>query len=237
MEQVNPTRMELMKKRGQIALAEQGRDLLKEKMEALIMEFFRIMTTFSRSRTELEELAIKAERALLIAQAVDDPLTLKAASFSTKRQIMVDICVKNVMGVLVPEIQKKSIALNVMQRGYSIIGMSSRINEAAEKFEEELDMIIGLAETETALRRLGNEIQMNRRRVNALDQIVIPQLKAETRYIRFAIEEREREDLYRLRKVKRLIERRKKEKREKKLHPGTGTGTTGNRQKDLISHG
>lgn len=213
MEQVHPTRMELMKKRSQIVLAEQGRDLLKEKMEALIQEFFKIMVNFSESREGLEQLAIEADIALLVAEAVDDPIAVKSASYATKRQIMVDISGKNIMGVPVPVIQKKSVALNVMQRGYGLIGTSSRINEAAEKFEAEMDMIIRLAETETTLRRIGNEIQMNRRRVNALDQIIIPELKEQAKYIRFSIEEREREDLFRLKKVKKLIERKKVKKK------------------------
>jgi len=213
MEQVHPTRMELMKKRSQIVLAEQGRDLLKEKMEALIQEFFKIMVNFSESREGLEQLAIEADLALLVAEAVDDPIAVKSASYATKRQIMVDISGKNIMGVPVPVIQKKSVALNVMQRGYGLIGTSSRINEAAEKFEAEMDMIIRLAETETTLRRIGNEIQMNRRRVNALDQIIIPELKEQAKYIRFSIEEREREDLFRLKKVKKLIERKKVKKK------------------------
>lgn len=210
MEQVHPTRMELIKKRSQIALAEQGRDLLKQKMEALIQEFFRIMVTFTQSREELEAVSGDAERSLLIAQAVDDPVTLKSASFATKRQLSVDITGKNIMGVPVPIIQKTSVMLNVMQRGYSIIGTSGRIDETAEKYELAIDIIIRLAETETALRRLGDEIQMNRRRVNALDQIVIPELKQQAKFIRFAIEEREREDIFRLKKVKKLIERKKK---------------------------
>ena len=213
MEQVHPTRMELMKKRSQIVLAEQGRVLLKEKMEALIQEFFKIMVNFSESREGLEQLAIEADLALLVAEAVDDPIAVKSASYATKRQIMVDISGKNIMGVPVPVIQKKSVALNVMQRGYGLIGTSSRINEAAEKFEAEMDMIIRLAETETTLRRIGNEIQMNRRRVNALDQIIIPELKEQAKYIRFSIEEREREDLFRLKKVKKLIERKKVKKK------------------------
>jgi V/A-type H+-transporting ATPase subunit D len=213
MEQVHPTRMELMKKRSQIVLAEQGRDLLKEKMEALIQEFFKIMVNFSESREGLEQLAVEADIALLVAEAVDDPVAVKSASYATKRQIMVDISGKNIMGVPVPVIQKTSVALNVMQRGYGLIGTSSRINEAAEKFEAEMDMIIRLAETETTLRRLGNEIQRNRRRVNALDQIIIPELKDQAKYIRFSIEEREREDLFRLKKVKKLIERKKLKKK------------------------
>lgn len=214
MEQVHPTRMELMKKRSQINLAEQGRDLLKQKMEALIQEFFKIMVSFSESRESMERISVEADMALLVAQAVDDPIAVKSASYATKRQIMVDISGKNIMGVPVPVIQKKSVSLNVMQRGYSLIGTSSRINEAAEKYESQIDMIIRLAETETTLRRLGNEIQMNRRRVNALDQIIIPELKEQAKFIRYSIEEREREDLFRLKKVKKLIERKKKLKRQ-----------------------
>ncbi|NLL11329.1 MAG: V-type ATP synthase subunit D, partial [Methanomicrobiales archaeon] len=178
--------------------------------------FFKIMVNFSESREGLEQLAIEADIALLVAEAVDDPIAVKSASYATKRQIMVDISGKNIMGVPVPVIQKSSVALNVMERGYGLIGTSSRINEAAEKFEAEMDMIIRLAETETTLRRLGNEIQMNRRRVNALDQIIIPELKEQARYIRFSIEEREREDLFRLKKVKKLIERKKLKKRMSK---------------------
>ena len=221
MEQVHPTRMELIKKRSQIALAEQGKDLLTEKMEALIREFFTIMDNFTKSREELEAFSADAARSLIIAQAVDDSISLKSASFATKRQIMVEISGKNIMGVPVPVIQKTSVMLNVMQRGYSIIGTSGRIDETAEKYESVIDVIIRLAETETALRRLGNEIQMNRRRVNALEQIVLPELKQQAKYIRFAIEEREREDIFRLKKVKKLINRKKTAARIKK---SSGTG-------------
>ena len=159
MEQVKPTRMELMKKKAQIKLAEQGRDLLREKMDALIQEFFRIMGSVSKSREELEAVASSAQRSLLIAQAIDDPVTLKSASFATKRQIALDISGKNIMGVPVPLIEKKRVSLHSVERGYSILGVSGRIDETAEKFESEIDLIIGLAETETALRRLGEEIR------------------------------------------------------------------------------
>jgi V/A-type H+/Na+-transporting ATPase subunit D len=213
MEQVNPTRMELLKKKVQIRLAEQGKDLLRQKMDALIQEFFRIMMTVSRSRDELEEVAKDADRALVIANAVDDSITLRSASFATKRHIALDIHGKNIMGVPVPVIEKKSMVQSAIDRGYSITGVSSRIDEVAEKYEHELDLITGLAETETALRRLGQEIQMNRRRVNALEQILIPELKRQAKYIRITIDEREREDLYRLKKVKKILEKKKKSRK------------------------
>jgi V/A-type H+-transporting ATPase subunit D len=213
MEQVNPTRMELMKKNAQIRLAEQGKDLLKEKMDALIQEFLRIMSSVSRSREELEHLSADARRSLVAAQAVDDSVALTSASFATKRLIQLDIKGKNIMGVPVPVIQKQSVARSICERGYSILGVSGRIDEATEKYEHELDLIIGLAETETALRRLGGEIQMTRRRVNALEQVLIPELRKQAKYISIAIEEREREDLFRLKKVKKILNRKKKLKK------------------------
>ncbi len=217
MEQVKPTRMELMRKKAQITLAEQGRDLLREKMDALIQEFFKILNTVSNSRDELEVVSKEADLALMIAQAVDDPVTLKSASFATRRSITVDITGKNIMGVPVPVIEKKRISKSMLERGYGIISTSGRIDETAERFEAELDLLIQLAETETAMRRLGAEIQKNRRRVNALEQILIPELKSQAKYIKNAIEEREREDLFRLKKVKSILERKKKKAKEKML--------------------
>jgi V/A-type H+-transporting ATPase subunit D len=210
MEQVNPTRMELIKKNAQIKLAEQGRDLLREKMDALIQEFFHIMESVSKSRVELESVANSAQRSLLTALAVDDSVTLKSASFATRKGLFIDIKGKNIMGVPVPVLEKKRVSKSILERGYSIIGVSGRIDEAAEKFEMELDLIIELAETETSLKRLGGEIQITRRRVNALEQIMIPELKKQKKYIKNAIDEREREDLFRLKKVKKIIERKKK---------------------------
>ncbi len=210
MEQINPTRMELIKKNAQIKLAEQGRDLLREKMDALIREFFHIMESVSMSRDHLEQLSNAAQHSLLIAMAIDDPVTLKSASFATRQGVTLDIKGKNIMGVPVPIIEKRRFVKSLLERGYSILGVSGRIDETAEKFEAELDLIISLAETETALRRVGNEIQMTRRRVNALEQILIPELRRQAKYIEITIDERDREDLYRLKKVKKIIERKKK---------------------------
>ena len=210
MEQVSPTRMELIKKNAQIKLAEQGRDLLREKIDALIQEFFRIMETVSESRDKLATIADVAQHSLLVALAVDDSITLRSASFATKRGLSLDIKGKNVMGVPVPVIEKVRLSKGIFERGYSIIGVSGRIDETAEKYEAELDLIISLAETETSLRRLGGEIQMTRRRVNALEQVLIPELKRQAKYIENTIDEREREDLFRLKKVKKIIERKKR---------------------------
>lgn len=210
MEQASPTRMELIRKRAQIRMAEQGRDLLRQKMDALVREFFQVAESFSRSRTELEATADAAQYALLVAEAVDDPIALRSAALATRRGLSLEIRGKNIMGVPVPVIEKRRASKTVMDRGYGIVGTSGRIDEAAEKFEAEVDILMDLAEKETAMRRLGAEIRMSRRRVNALEQVLIPDLKRQARYIRITIEEREREDLYRLKKVKKILERKKK---------------------------
>ena len=216
MEQVRPTRMELMKIKAQIKLAEQGRDLLRQKMDALIQEFFKLLGTVSESRDELEQVSQAADLSLMLAEAVDDPVTLRSASFATRRSITVDISGKNIMGVPVPVIEKKRVSKNMLERGYGIITTSARIDETAERYELELDLLIKLAEIETAMRRLGAEIQMNRRRVNALEQILIPELKTQEKYIENTIDEREREDLFRLKKVKSIMEKKRRKAQDKK---------------------
>jgi V/A-type H+-transporting ATPase subunit D len=95
-------------------------------------------------------------------------------------------------------------------RGYAITGISSRIDETAEKFEKILDVIIEYADIETRLKRLGEEIQKTNRRVNALEQITVPGLKEQVAYIRMTLDERAREDLFRLKKVKKKIETKKR---------------------------
>ena len=123
---------------------------------------------------------------------------------------------KNIMGVPVPVIEKKRVSKNILERGYGIITTSARIDETAERYEVELDLLIKLAEIETAMRRLGSEIQMNRRRVNALEQILIPELKGQAKYIKNAIEEREREDLFRLRRSRALLRGKKRRRRRRR---------------------
>ena len=213
MEQVNPTRMELIRVKTQIKLAEQGKDLLRQKMDALIQEFFQIMRGVSESREELERVDDAARRSLHMAIAVDDAVALKSASLATRRGVLLDIKGKNIMGVPVPIIEKRRFSKGSFERGYSVLGVSGRIDEVAEMYETELDLIIELAETETALRRLGEEIQMNRRRVNALEQVLIPELKKQAKFIKIAIEEREREDLYRLKKMKKILLKKKEQDR------------------------
>lgn len=205
MENVSPTRMELLAVKGQLGLAEQGRDLLKEKRNALMKEFMKIADAVMSGSDELERVAADARRALTRAEALDGPEAVHSAAFAAQGELTLSVEGAFVMGVPVPIIEQKSAARSVVDRGYGLAGTSARIDETAERFEEEVDLLIELASSELRLRRLAEEIRKTSRRVNALENILIPRLYSRKAYIEMVLEERAREDLFRLKTVKRAI--------------------------------
>lgn len=212
MEEIHITRMELLEKKKQIQLAEQGADLLKKKRDALLIEFMSIMDVALQTSEELQRVAKEATYAISIARAVDGTVALKAAGLAVEKKPFVDIKGSYVMGIPIPEVSKVSVRRSILGREWSMLGVSSRIDETAEKMENEIDVIVEVAGIETKLKRLGAEIQKTRRRVNALDYIVVPRLKEQVKFITQSLEERAREDIFRLKKVKKTLERRKKER-------------------------
>jgi len=213
-EQVNPTRMELIARKAQIQLVSRGRDVLKQKMDVLLLEIGGVVDDTLKSKNALDDAANDALFSLAMAQAVDGAASVKSAAFAAKREVLIHITGKKLMGIAVPMIRKESFLRPAHQRGYGLIGTSSRIGEAAEKFEEELDHVIEVAEFESTVKRVGEELRKTRRRVNALENVLIPELLAQTKYISFRLEELERENFFRLKKVKAVIEKRKKKHRK-----------------------
>jgi V/A-type H+-transporting ATPase subunit D len=197
--------MELLAVKGQIGLAEQGRDLLKEKRNALMKEFMKIADAVMRGSDELEQAAADASRALARAEALDGPEAVRSAAFAAQGELSLSVEGAFVMGVPVPVIEQKSASRAVIDRGYSLAGTSTRIDEVANRFEEEVNLLIELASSELRLRRLAEEIRKTSRRVNALENILIPRLHARRAYIEMVLEERAREDLFRLKTVKRAM--------------------------------
>ena len=211
MEEVRPTRSELLERKQQITLAEQGMDLLKQKRDALLIEFMSVMDETLRLSSDLQRSTSEAQYSLAIAKAVDGVVSIRSAALATRGEITIDMTGTKIMGISVPVVTKGESPLRTsFTRGYAITGVSSRIDETADKFERILDVIIEYADIETRLKRLGEEIQKTNRRVNALEQITVPSLKEQVSYIRQALDERAREDLFRLKKVKKKIEAKKK---------------------------
>src|SRR5512137_2287955 len=210
MEEVRPTRAELLERRAQIGLAQQGMDLLKQKRDALLIEFMGVMDETLRLSDSLGKTVREAQYSLAVAQAVDGTVALRSAGLATRGEIVVDMTGTKIMGVSVPVVTKGDSPLkSSFTRGYSVTGVSSRVDETAEKFEGILDVIIEYADIETRLKRLGEEINKTNRRVNALEQVTIPALHEQVSYISQTLDERAREDLFRLKKVKKKIEKKK----------------------------
>jgi V/A-type H+-transporting ATPase subunit D len=202
MNTINPTRSELLAKRAQIKLARQGRDLLKEKRTALWKELMQTVDEVLRFTSTVEENVAEARRALGLALAFDGLEAVQSAAFAAKRHVTIEVTPTNIAGVQVPAIERKRLVRGDTQRGYSLAGTSSRIDTAATRFEEVLEQAIRLAAIELRLKRLIEEIRKTTTRVNALDLVLLPRLEAERAAIDRVLDEREREDLFRLKRVK-----------------------------------
>jgi V/A-type H+-transporting ATPase subunit D len=208
-EKISSTRLELLATKAQMTLAQQGRDLLKEKRKAMMQEFMGAAGDLLQKGEELERRAAVARRALALAEAFDGEESVRAASFAARGEASIGIDSGQVMGVPVPKFERKNFSRSLKERGYSLVGTSARIDEVARRFEEELNIVVEVAAHEATLRGLAAEIQRTSRRVNALENVTLPRLLVQCRTIQMTLEEREREDLFRLKRVKRNIYRRK----------------------------
>ncbi|MCP1714464.1 V/A-type H+-transporting ATPase subunit D [Methanocalculus alkaliphilus] len=199
---VKPTRSELIALKRRIKLSERGYKLLKMKRDGLILEFFKILEQAKDTRDELARKYERAQEMIAIADTVEGAIGVKAAAFSVGDVPQIELKSKNIMGVVVPDIKSSSVRKNPMERGYGVIGTSSVIDEAADAFEDLLETIIHNAEIETTMKRLLDEIERTKRRVNALEFKVIPEQTEARDFIKMRLDEMEREELFRLKKIK-----------------------------------
>ena len=199
---VKPTRSELIELKRKINLSEGGHKLLKMKRDGLIMEFFEILDKAKNVRSELDEDHRVAKEKIGIAMAVDGEITVRSTAFALKESPEISLQSKNIMGVVVPEIESSRVKKAICERGYGVIGTSSSIDEAAGSFESLVEKIISAAEIETTMKKLLDEIEGTKRRVNALEFKVIPELQEAAAFIRLRLEEMERENTFRLKRIK-----------------------------------
>jgi len=205
LEGIKPTRMELLKLKKRIVLAERGHRLLKQKRDALVAEFLKIVSVVQAARLEAEQQLAAAYRLLTAAQAVMGADMLNEISWNAEQDIQVRIKTRTIMGVAVPVLETGSIERALVARGYGLANTSSRLDDACLMMEQALGKIIRLAEVEEAVRRLAHEVEKTKRRVNALEYIVIPRLKATIKYILMRLDEIERENFTRLKKIKSIL--------------------------------
>jgi len=205
-QEVKPTRTELIAIKRKIVLYDRGHKLLKMKRDGLVLEFFNILSKARNIRTQIITDYTKAEEKLIIATGVDGETSVHSVAFARRDDPKVTMGSKNVMGTLVPTtLESATVKRRIDQRGYGIIGMSVRIDEAADAYEQLVEDIIVAAELETTLRRLIEEIEKNKRIVNALEFRILPELKKNEAFIRTRLEELERENIFRLKRIKTTI--------------------------------
>ena len=209
MEKISPTRMNLLSRKSQYGLAIEGVELLRNKREVLMSQFMDIIKPLLEQRKELQIEMMKAFHCLNTARSIDGKEGLQAASLLKENTVTIDIRKENFWGVEIPVIDSVQ-GFGHQYREPHSHGVSLRIFETRDRFDKILQKIIEFAPLEARLKRLGREIQKTTRRINALEEMLIPRLQAEIRFIRSTLEEREREDNFRLRRIKNKRETKKR---------------------------
>lgn len=202
LEDVKPTRMELLRIRKRKTLAENGHDLLSEKKDALINEFFKIVDQREEVREELKEVLEDSFDSLTEAQMIMGTNEIESIADGAVPIEDLEIKSDNIMGVEVPEIEPELSE----EKFYGYADTSVKLDETVENFRKALRLSLQAAEIEGKLNRLANEIEKAKRRVNSLEYNYIPKLEATIKYIERQLEEREREDFFRRKKIKSMME-------------------------------
>ncbi|MEW6592704.1 MAG: V-type ATP synthase subunit D [Candidatus Hadarchaeota archaeon] len=205
---VSPTRMELMKLRRRISLAKKGHDLLKEKMDALVMEFFGVLGRIQEARAKSLQQLSTAHRALVKCLAAMGTLETAEAAREARKGARMEISTRFIMGIQVPRLEAGKIERSVIERGYDIQMTSSRLDAAAREFESALKSLVALAELEASAYAIAGELEKTKRRVNALEYIIIPGLRSSLKFILMRLDEMERENFTRLKRIKAMLEKR-----------------------------
>ncbi len=204
-QEVKPTRSELIKLKNRIRLAKSGHSLLKKKRDGLILEFFNILKKAKTLRQELvDEYKIATDK-INVARALEGDLKVKSIAMAIKEIPDIKLTTKNIMGVKVPKIEYSEIKKAFMERGFGIYN-SSAIDEAAASYESVIEKTVLAAEVETSMRKLLNEIEKTKRRVNALEFVVIPSLEGIKSFITLRLEELERENIFRMKRIKAKVQ-------------------------------
>ncbi len=195
---VNPTRMELRRLKDRLKTAERGHKLLKDKSDEMVRQFLLLVRENKRLREEIEGEIADAIRAFTLSASA--PLDVVQAIALPTLTASVAVGTKNVMGVDVPFMETKRVGDVTLP--YALFSAPAELDDAVLKLTALADKLLHLAEVEKTCNMLADEIEKNRRRVNALEYVMIPQLQETIKYILMKLDENERASIVRLMKVK-----------------------------------
>jgi len=194
----SPTRMNLLTRRSQLGLALRGVDLLQKKRDALVREFFGLIHETLEARRELNEAGQEAHMALFLAKSFDGPQEVETLSLSVPIVSDARAELENIWGTRVPRLTAE------WPHGIpaSPVSFGGRTVAAQVRFRKLSQALLRVANTESRLRRIGEEIKKTSRRVNALEQAVIPGIQSQIYYIQQVLDQQEQEDIFRLKRIK-----------------------------------
>jgi V/A-type H+-transporting ATPase subunit D len=199
---IKPTRSELIKLKGRIKQTKNGYKLLKMKRDGLFHEFRQLLAVMIEAKREITDAFRLAKQRIDLANAIEGGLAVRAAAIANSAHPEVEVERRNIMGVVVPSVSGTNLKSTFAERGVGFIGSSPYIDEASDSFSELIEKIVTAAEMEATLKRLLEEIEATKRRVNALEFKVIPELEEAKVFIQLRLEEMEREETFRLKRFK-----------------------------------
>lgn len=203
---VNPTRMELTRLKARLRTARRGHKLLKDKRDELMKQFLDRMRQNRDLRRQVEEKLAIAQENFSAAAAVMSPEQLEQALLYPKQSVGLSVTYENVMSVELPQytFQMKNEDPGEIYP-YGFAQTSGELDDALTALSETFREMLELAQAEKSVQLLAQEIEKTRRRVNALEYVMIPQLEETIRYITMKLDENERGNLSRLMKVKDMM--------------------------------
>ena len=204
--QVNPTRMELSRQKKKLLTATKGHKLLKDKRDELMRQFLELVRVNMDLRLKVEAGIQSANQNFVIAKASMSEEILHTALMAPKQNVYLDVEKKNVMSVDIPVLNYKTRTSDENDiYSYGFAYTSCDLDDAVKSLADILPDMLKLAETEKACQLMAAEIEKTRRRVNALEHVIIPQAQANIKYITMKLDENERSTQIRLMKVKDMM--------------------------------
>ena len=201
---VNPTRMELKRLKARLKTAVRGHKLLKDKSDEMIRRFSVIIRKNKQLREEVEASLGDMLKQFSVARSLTGAEVVEQAFSMPTSPLAIECGIGNIMGVEVPEISVKQ-GKREVKFPYSFAGLTSEADASVDMLVQLMPRLVELAETEKTIRMLAEEIERNKRRVNALEYVMIPQLEETIKYISIKLDENERSALTRLMKVKDML--------------------------------
>jgi len=205
LEGVKPTRMELLSIRKKLSLAEKGHNLLEQKRDSLVERFFSVIDKRNDLVNDLDELFKDAFQSLIQAQMIMGEDQVDRIARLSPHAGELEFTEDNIMGVKIPKMDDQSFTIP-KEPSYGMSESCAKLDDSQQQFRTVMQKLLKLADLEGGIKSLAVEIEKTKRRVNVLENNLIPKLKATQKYIEMQLEEREREDFFRRKRIKALME-------------------------------